>query len=87
MPALAEMYSAPLQAAGYWTYLAGLLATVTAMTFASVPGVRAGCGLLAASLAIFAVNVGKILSHYFRPNLKPLMANKTSTGLQHDCQS
>ncbi len=27
VPALGEMYSVPLQVAGYWTYLAGLLAT------------------------------------------------------------
>lgn len=78
VPALAEMYSAPLQAAGYWTFLSGLLTTVAAMTLANAAGVRAGCGLLAASLAIFAANVGKILSHYFRPKLTPLTANKAT---------
>lgn len=78
VPALVEMYSAPLQAAGYWTFLAGLLATVTAIGLANATGVRAGCSLLALSLAIFAVNVGKILSHYFRPKLKPLPMNKAT---------
>ena len=76
VPALAEMYSAPLQAAGYWTFLAGLVATVTAMLLASAAGIRVGCGLLALSLAILALNVGKILSHYFHPRLAPLNANK-----------
>ena len=79
VPALVEMYSAPLQAAGYWTFLAGLLTTVTAIALASAIGIRAGCGLLAVSLAIFAVNVGKILSHYFRPKLTPLAVNKTTS--------
>ncbi|MDE3100440.1 MAG: hypothetical protein KGJ88_13300 [Verrucomicrobiota bacterium] len=78
VPALAEMYSAPLQAIGYWTFLAGLLATVSATLFASTTGVRIGCGLLASSLAVFALNIGKILSHYFRPKLTPLTLNKTT---------
>lgn len=79
VPALAAMYSAPLQAAGYWTFLAGLLVTTTAILFAHAVGVRAGCGLLALSLAIFAVNVGKILSHYFHPKLAPLVMPKIAT--------
>lgn len=79
VPALAEMYSATLQAAGYWTFLAGLAATVTATLLASPAGVRIGCSLLAVSLGIFAVNVGKILSHYFRPKLTPLGVNRTTT--------
>jgi hypothetical protein len=77
VPALAEMYSERLQAIGYWTYLAGLLVTVPATLIASVLGVRIGCGLLALSLVVFALNVGKILSHYFRPKLILLVANKT----------
>ena len=81
VPALADMYSAPLQAAGYWTYLAGLLATVTAALLASPAGVRIGCSLLALSLGIFAVNVGKILSHFFRPKLTPLGVNRTTSRI------
>ncbi len=72
VPALADMYSARLQAVGYWTFLAGLLVTIIATLFSNAVVVRCGCGLLAFSLAVFAVNVGKILSHYFRPTLKPL---------------
>jgi cbb3-type cytochrome oxidase subunit 1 len=83
VPALAEMYSARLQATGYWTFLVGLLATVTAMLLASAAGIRLGCGLLAMSLAVLAVNVGKILSHYLYPRLVPLNVNKASnrTGI------
>lgn len=77
VPALAEMYSERLQSICYWTYLTGLLTTVLAMLFANAIGVRVGCGLLALSLAIFGVNVGKILSHYIRPKLTPLKINKS----------
>src|SRR5579885_134452 len=81
VPALAEMYSERLQAAGYWTYLPGLAVTVLAVLFASETGVRLGCSLLALSLAIFAWNIGKILSHYFRPKLTPLKIVDPGTGL------
>ncbi|MGH8024738.1 MAG: hypothetical protein ACRED1_14200 [Limisphaerales bacterium] len=81
VPALAAMYSDRLQAVGYWTYLAALLATVLAMLFANSTGVRVGCGLLCLSLAVFGWNAGKILSHYFRPQLTPLKINKKTTGL------
>ena len=73
VPALAEMYSARLQAVGYWTFLAGLTATVTATLLSNATFVRCGCGLLALGLGVFAVNVGRILSHYFHPALTPLV--------------
>jgi cbb3-type cytochrome oxidase subunit 1 len=83
VPALGEMYSARLQAAGYWTYLAGLAVTGAAIVFSNAAGVRVGCTLLAASLAIFAVNVGRILIHFVRPRCEafastiPLAATKS----------
>ncbi|HEX5400284.1 MAG TPA: hypothetical protein VFY06_14655 [Verrucomicrobiae bacterium] len=76
VPQLADMYSSGLQAAGYWTFLAGLLVTAGATLFASVSVVRAGCGLLALSLGMFAVNIVKIVLHYFHPKLTPLPAPK-----------
>lgn len=79
VPALVEMYSARLQAAGYWTFLAGLATTAITMALTNAAGVRIGCGILVASLAILAVNIGKILSHYFRPQLTPLILNKPAT--------
>jgi hypothetical protein len=74
VPALADMYSAPLQAAGYWTYLAGLAATSAASLLSSGTGVRWGCVLLALSLATLAVNLGRILLHHVQPKLLPLPA-------------
>lgn len=72
VPALADMYSVPLQIAGYWSFLAGLTLTLGAMEFASIPGVRCGCALLAVSLAVFGINVATMLRHLVRPQLKPL---------------
>jgi hypothetical protein len=71
VPALAEMYSTRLQAAGYWTYLAGLAVTCAAIVSANETGVRLGCGLLALSLATFALNVAAMLSHLVKPRVKP----------------
>jgi hypothetical protein len=71
LPALAEMYSVPLQIAGYWTYLAGLTLMGAATAWSHEIAIRWGCGLLALSLAIFAVNMGKILAHFVRPKLEP----------------
>jgi hypothetical protein len=77
VPALADMYSSRLQAVGYWTFLAGLLATSIAMLLSSEPCVRVGCILLAASLATLGINMGLILSHSFRPQLAPLQKAAT----------
>jgi hypothetical protein len=71
VPALAEMYSVPLQIAGYWTYLAGLIVTAAATAWSHEIGIRCGCGLLALSLVIFAVNMAKILAHFIRPKIVP----------------
>jgi hypothetical protein len=72
VPALAEMYSEKWQMIGYWAFLAGLLATSIATVFGNAMLVRIGCVLLALSLATFARNVGRILSHRFRPRIFPL---------------
>jgi hypothetical protein len=72
VPALAEMYLPRLQIAGFWLYLTGLLATLAAMEFSNALAVRGGCILLAVALAVFGINFSQILSHYFRPQLKPL---------------
>jgi hypothetical protein len=77
VPALADMYSARLQLWGYWTFLPGLSVTLAATLFSNAILVRWGCITLALSLAIFAVNVGRILAHYFRPQIKPLVVSPT----------
>jgi hypothetical protein len=72
VPALADMYSARLQVAGYWLYLAGLAVTTAAILAASEVGVRCGSSLLGLSVVTLLVNMGKVLSHLFKPKLKPL---------------
>jgi hypothetical protein len=76
VPALAEMYSARLQMAGYWTFLAALMVTLIGVMLPNEITVRFGCILFAASLATLAINTGKIFSHYFRPKLSPIVAPK-----------
>lgn len=69
VPTLGEMYSVPLQIAGYWSFMAGLGGLCVASACSNASGIRwSGC-LLALSLAIFAVNIGKILLHFVRPRI------------------
>ncbi len=71
VPALADLYSERLQVAGFWTWQTGLAVVSAGIVLQNRMAVRTGAILLAASLALFAVNVGKMLSHVFRPVLKP----------------
>ena len=82
VPALAEMYSVPLQIAGYWSFLTGLGVLCIATALSHEAGIRWGGGLLALSLAIFAVNMGKILSHFVRPKIEAF-APKTFTAAKN----
>jgi hypothetical protein len=72
VPAVADMYSPTWQALGFWTYVAGLLALATTTALQNEPGVRWSALVLLASLAAFAVNLGRILSHGVRPRVEPL---------------
>jgi hypothetical protein len=74
LPALADLYSERLQVASFWTWQAGLVATSAGILLQNIFVTRSGAILLAASLAVFAVNIGKILSHVARPVLKPFPA-------------
>ncbi|MBP9902684.1 MAG: hypothetical protein KBH45_14580, partial [Verrucomicrobia bacterium] len=78
VPALADLYSAKLQVAGYWSYLAGLIVTSSAIMFSSEAFVRCGCALLALSISTLVINVGIMLSHYFRPSLHPLAVPRSA---------
>jgi hypothetical protein len=71
VPSLAELYSAPVQALGYWAFLAGVGLTSVAAVFSRDIGVRIGCGLVALAVATLAFNVGLMLTHLFRPKTKP----------------
>lgn len=66
VPALADLYSTKLQIIGYWGYLAGLVVTSVAIVFPNEAGVRTGCILLALSISTLLINVGMMLSHYFK---------------------
>jgi hypothetical protein len=72
VPALADLYSARLQVLGYWAWLAGLSVTGVAIVLSNEAGIRIGCGFLALSVGTLALNVGKMLSHYFKPSPFPL---------------
>jgi len=72
VPPLAEMYSERFQVGSYWTWLAGLATTSVGIVSQNSLTVRGGAILLAASLLLFVINVGKMLSHVFHPELKAL---------------
>ena len=80
LPALADLYSERLQLAGYWTFLAGLLTTGTAIVLANGTAVRCGYVLLALSLATLACNVGRMFTHLFNPIIRPLASRPASTA-------
>jgi hypothetical protein len=72
VPALADMYSARLQALGYWTYLSGLAVVCPAIMAGSKLGVRLGSVLLGFSIATLAINVCLILSHFLKRKSQPI---------------
>jgi Cytochrome C and Quinol oxidase polypeptide I len=76
VPALADLYSPRLQGWGYGLFLMGLVATSLATGLANEPGVRGGCVLLAASLSLFLVNMGRIISHLWKPKIEPLILKR-----------
>jgi len=79
VPSLGDMYSSRLQAVGYWCFLGGLIVASGGIVSSNGAVVRAGCGLLAMSAATLAVNVGKILGHFVRPQIVPIPTAKTAT--------
>ncbi|MBK8001747.1 MAG: hypothetical protein IPK15_24350 [Verrucomicrobia bacterium] len=72
VPALADLYSPALQAVGYWLFLVGLAFTSVATSLGHGSCVRASCALLLASVTVFLVNMGTVLSHLVRPRVLPL---------------
>lgn len=72
VPSLGDLYSTPLQVAGYWLFSAGLVVTSTGAALSQARTVQLGCVILLASLGVFATNMAAILSHFFRPRLAPL---------------
>jgi hypothetical protein len=71
VPSLADLYCVHLQAWGYWAFLIGLVVMSAAIVLSNATGVRIGGGFLALGVATLALNVGKMLAHFFKPALKP----------------
>ena len=80
VPSLADLYSPALQAAGYWLFLAGVLAMSVATALGNEVGVQAACAVLLASVVVFAVNIGRILAHLLRPRIEPLVCKPALGG-------
>lgn len=72
VPSLAELYSASLQALGYWTLLTGVVVTAVGAACSGQTIVRLGCGSLALGIATLALNVGIMVAHLVKPKVEPL---------------
>ncbi len=72
VPSLADLYSPGIQAAAYWSYLAGLGVTSSGIMLGGAFAVRCGCSLLLLSVLLLAINVAMIFSHLIRPRIEPL---------------
>ncbi len=81
VPSLADMYSPWLQMVGYWSFLAGLVATSTGILRASESVVRLGSLMLTTSVFMLLINVVKILTHVPRPQLTPMIPVKPAAGI------
>jgi hypothetical protein len=76
LPTTAQMVSERLQVFGLYAYLAGLAITSVGILRAGEFWVRGGGVVLLVSLAMFALNAAKVLTHFFRPQIKPLTVAK-----------
>lgn len=74
VPSLSELYSARLQKAGFASYAGGLVVAGAGIVIAHGVVVRGGAVLLCLGLLALVLNVGLMLRHLFRPQLKPLPA-------------
>jgi len=68
VPSFSQLYSERLQTASFWLYLAGLVALGASILTATPAGVRAGALILTASVTLFALNVARMLAHFFKPS-------------------
>ena len=73
LPTTAQMVSERLQVSGLCAYLVGLAITSVGILRESELWVRGGGVVLLASLVMFALNAAKVLAHFWRPQLEPLL--------------
>jgi len=71
VPALAELYSEPLQIAGYFTFLFGLAGISTGILIGQALILQLGAISLAISVGTLWLNVGRMLAHFIRPKIQP----------------
>src|SRR5206468_752781 len=81
VPSLADLYSARLQAVGYWAFLSGLLLTGIAAVVGHEAGVRVGSSFLFVSISTLVLNTGLMLRHFFWPTIGPLRTSSTAKPL------
>lgn len=71
VPALAELYSEPLQIAGYFTFLFGLAGISTGILIGQALILQLGAISLAISVGTLWLNVGRMLAHFICPKIQP----------------
>ena len=76
VPSLSELYSERLQVTSFVLLMLGLAGLAVGAALGHERAVQAGCVVLLLGLGAFALNVGKIISHLFRPRLTPLAVSK-----------
>ena len=81
VPSLSDLYSERLQIISFALFLVGLAAASISIALSAERAVQWSCAVLVLSLVIFAVNMGKILSHLFRPRLTPLNIPSSASRL------
>jgi hypothetical protein len=81
VPSLADLYSARLQAVGYWAFVLGLVLTSIALVLGNEPGVRVGSSALLVSISTLIGNTVLMLRHFIWPRIEPLA--KPASGLNH----
>lgn len=81
VPALADMYSARVQAIGYWSFLAGLVVTIGGTLLSNASLVRIGGGCLALSVTCLLANVFFMLQHFFRPRTMPFEIRQAGAAM------
>lgn len=75
VPALAELYSEPLQIAGYFAFLAGLTGISIGILTCHALTLQLGAISLAISVGTLWLNVARMLAHFLRPKIQPFAAS------------
>lgn len=70
VPALADLYSPPVQKAGYWLFLGGLGVMTMGTVLGSLLLTRCGALLLGGAISALITNCWLMLSHWFSPRLE-----------------